>query len=174
MVPVWIFGYGSLVWRPAFEHLERRAGYITGFTRRFWQASRDHRGTPESPGRVVTLEPEQTAVCWGVGYRVGGDVLPSILEALDYREKGGYERLDVELRFSEASASVRALVYVATPENPNYVGPAASEEIARVIRRAHGPSGSNLEYLIRLAESLAEMGVDDPHVRELADLVEEE
>ena len=67
---MWVFGYGSLVWRPALPFCERGVGFIEGWVRRFWQGSMDHRGVPEAPGRVVTLAPEPGAECWGVGYRV--------------------------------------------------------------------------------------------------------
>ena len=183
---LWVFGYGSLIWRPAIPFREKRPGYIVGFKRRFWQASTDHRGTPEAPGRVVTLLPEPGAVCWGMAYRVAGDDVEGVLAKLDYREKGGYERLYREVHFdgslggslgsspgsslgrSLGRSPIRALLYVATADNPHYLGPTAIEEIARVVRSARGPSGANLEYVLRLAEALEAMGASDPHVVELA------
>jgi len=70
--PLWIFGYGSLVWRPSFPHRERRPAILSGFARRFWQGSTDHRGVPGAPGRVVTLVAEAGAECWGMVYAVAG------------------------------------------------------------------------------------------------------
>lgn len=165
----WIFGYGSLVWRPAFEHAERRAGFIRGYMRRFWQASSDHRGTPEAPGRVVTLIESAGDVCWGAGYRIAGDHLEAVLEKLDYREKAGYARLDVT--FYSEPEPVEALVYVASPGNPNYLGPAPLAEIADVVRSSAGPSGPNTEYVLRLHQALEDMDAGDEHVSELASLV---
>jgi glutathione-specific gamma-glutamylcyclotransferase len=165
----WIFGYGSLLWRPAFDHLERRPAYIRGYVRRFWQASTDHRGTPEAPGRVVTLVAEAGAVCWGAAYRVAGADLEQVLERLDYRERAGYRRLLAPLTFARASApEASALVYVAGPGNPNFVGEASLEAIAEVVRRAAGPSGTNVEYVVRLAEALEAMAARDEHVAALA------
>jgi cation transport regulator ChaC len=89
--PLWIFGYGSLVWRPAFAHVERRAGYVRGFRRRFWQGSSDHRGVPHAPGRVVTLLPgEPDERCFGTAYRVAPGREAEVLDKLDVRERGGY------------------------------------------------------------------------------------
>lgn len=170
-VDQWIFGYGSLVWRPAFEFAERRPAFIRGYRRRFWQASTDHRGTPEAPGRVVTLvQGEAHEECWGTGYRVAGDVLPTVLEELDYREKQGYERVMTQLGFRDREP-VEALVYIAAPSNVNFLGPATLDTIAAVVREAVGPSGDNREYVLRLAQALADMDVVDPHVRDLAELV---
>jgi len=64
---VWVFGYGSLIWRPAMAYVARRASRIDGWARRFWQASTDHRGTVEAPGRVLTLVESDGAV-WGMAY----------------------------------------------------------------------------------------------------------
>lgn len=160
---LWIFGYGSLVWRPSFAFRQRRPAFVRGWARRFWQGSVDHRGLPGAPGRVVTLLPEAEAVCWGTAYRIDAGQAGRVLGELDHREKGGYERLRVELAFREGVSAV-ALTYVATPANPNYLGPAPLAAIADQVRRSTGPSGPNLEYVLRLAEALREMGAEDDHV----------
>eukprot|EP01119_Soliformovum_irregulare_P013199 TRINITY_DN3496_c0_g1_i4.p1 TRINITY_DN3496_c0_g1~~TRINITY_DN3496_c0_g1_i4.p1 ORF type:complete len:192 (-),score=50.58 TRINITY_DN3496_c0_g1_i4:22-597(-) len=176
---VWIFGYGSLVWRPSFPYHKKVAGFIKGYKRRFFQASTDHRGVPESPGRVVTLIEldhldDPTEKTWGVAYLVPADKVSEVIEYLDYREKGGYSqaRVDVFAIDDHEKPAIRnALIYMATQSNPQYLGPAAMEEIAAQIFRSEGPSGKNVEYLYQLAHSLREMGVTDGHVFQLEDLV---
>jgi len=170
----WIFGYGSLVWRPAFRFERRQPGYIVGWTRRFWQGSTDHRGVPEAPGRVVTLVEAPGERCWGMAYQVAEEHLEEVLATLDHREQGGYARHDVPLYLSlsgEEPAARRALVYVATPDNPNYLGPAPLPDIARQVLACRGPSGPNVEYVLRLAEALTALGAEDDHVSDLARLV---
>ncbi|XYI03248.1 gamma-glutamylcyclotransferase [Sorangium sp. So ce1128] len=172
----WIFGYGSLIWRPAFRFEQVAPGYITGWARRFWQGSTDHRGVPGAPGRVVTLIPEPGARCWGMAYRVADAELDGVLRALDHREKGGYARHDVPFHVAGEAAQAEgaartAIVYMATPDNPDYLGAASLAAIAAQVLASHGPSGSNVEYVLRLAEALAAMNADDEHVSELARLV---
>jgi cation transport regulator ChaC len=168
----WIFGYGSLVWRPAFAFVERAPGTIRGFARRFWQGSPDHRGAPDAPGRVVTLVPEPSATCGGMAYRVDATVWDAVLATLDERESGGFGRFDVVVTFIDpARSTVRGLVYAAAKGNPNFLGPAPVAEIAAQARRCRGTSGTNLEYVIRLAESLDAIGLPDPHVSDIAALL---
>lgn len=174
--PLWLFGYGSLIWRPAIPFAERRPALARGFARRFWQGSTDHRGVPEAPGRVVTLVPGPEARCEGVAYRVPDHEAAAVLETLDIRERGGYVRLDLTIDLLGPTATVSALTYVAAPDNPNWLGPAPLAKIARQIACSRGPSGPNREYLHRLAAALREQGADDPHVfdleRELLGLTE--
>ncbi|MEM1025827.1 MAG: gamma-glutamylcyclotransferase [Myxococcota bacterium] len=163
--PLWVFGYGSLVWRPSIPFDESRAARIRGFMRRFHQGSTDHRGVPKFPGRVVTLLEAPDAEVWGRAYRIPDARRDDVLASLDNREKGGYKRYVVQIELDPPTERiVQGLVYVATPRNPHYVGDETIEEIAEVVRQAHGPSGPNDEYVLRLAEALRAMGADDEHV----------
>ena len=84
---VWVFGYGSLIWRPDLPFKEQRVASINGWVRRFWQGSHDHRGLPHAPGRVVTLIPCATGTCGGMAYLIESTVAKEIFVKLDYREK---------------------------------------------------------------------------------------
>ena len=167
---MWIFGYGSLVWRPSIPFIDRAPAWIDGYVRRFWQGSTDHRGVPGAPGRVVTLIEQDGARCWGMAYRIAAERRDEVLATLDHREKGGYERRDVTLHFHDREP-VAGLVYLATEENPNYLGPATLDVIASQVRVSTGPSGGNVEYVESLARALREMGAEDEHVFALAELV---
>lgn len=168
----WIFGYGSLIWRPAFSYAECAPGAVRGYARRFWQGSPDHRGEPRAPGRVVTLVRDESGHCAGVAYRVAAEQWGAVLEQLDFRESGGFERVEVTVRFLDGRRRpVPALVYVAGPGNPNFLGPATAGEIAAQARRCRGRSGTNREYVLRLAEALEQLGLTDAHVAEVAGLL---
>ena len=168
---IWLFGYGSLIYKVDFPFLERRRARIRGWTRRFWQGSHDHRGTPDAPGRVVTLIADADAVCTGMAYRV----TPDVFAHLDHREKNGYTREASEFFFDDGSHT-QGVVYVANPGNEAYLGPAGEDEIARHIAASRGPSGENRDYLLALAAALRELGSDDAHVfgieRELRGMLE--
>ncbi|WP_034293918.1 gamma-glutamylcyclotransferase [Herbaspirillum sp. RV1423] len=159
---VWLFGYGSLIFKADFPFIERRPAHIVGWSRRFWQGSHDHRGTAEAPGRVVTLIPDAGATCAGMAYLI----TPEVFDHLDYREKNGYLRLSTDIIFEDGD-STEGLIYIATEENAAFLGPAPERDIARQIARAEGPSGRNADYLLGLAVALRELGKDDPHVFEI-------
>jgi cation transport regulator ChaC len=170
----WIFGYGSLIWHPDIPYEDRRPARLSGWQRRFWQGSHDHRGVPDSPGRVVTLVPTAGAHCDGVAYRVTPEVVREVFETLDHREKNGYERHKVELEFRDRPERATGLVYIAPADNHAYLGPAPLPAMARQISVSVGPSGRNLDYLLALARALRDLEADDPHVFELERAVLEE
>jgi len=162
----WIFGYGSLIYKVDFPYLERRPASIDGWVRRFWQGSHDHRGLPNAPGRVVTLSPQPNAICKGMAYRVE----PDVLAHLDFREKNGYARVITEINFDDGSRT-DGIVYIATEHNEAYLGDAPLPEIAAHIHRSAGPSGTNRDYLLQLADALRELSVHDSHVFDLETLL---
>ncbi|KAJ7513357.1 hypothetical protein O6H91_24G002300 [Diphasiastrum complanatum] len=175
---LWVFGYGSLIWKVGFSYDERVVGYIKGYKRVFYQGSTNHRGTPQHPGRTLTLEPLEDAICWGAAYRVSGrENEQRVLSYLEVREKNHDLRayLDVYMDSSSTEPAVSgALVFIATKDknkNMNYLGAAPSEEMAIQIAEAVGPSGPNFEYLFRLEEALIEIGHPDEDVINLANKV---
>jgi cation transport protein ChaC len=163
----WVFGYGSLIYKVDFPYKLRQPALIEGWERRFWQGSHDHRGTPEAPGRVVTLIASRARSCGGMAYCIEEEVF----EHLDHREKNGYERLDTAI-FLDDGREVPGTVYIAAPGNFAYLGPDDPEAIAAQILRSRGPSGSNRDYLVTLADALRRLGIEDDHVFELEALVQ--
>mmetsp|Transcript_38187 Transcript_38187/g.61561 ORF Transcript_38187/g.61561 Transcript_38187/m.61561 type:complete len:389 (-) Transcript_38187:64-1230(-) len=180
---LWVFGYGSLIWKPpeGFQFARACPGGIQGFTRRMWQGSTDHRGVPGNPGLVATLirtsdlpEDEQDAneLCWGMCYGYPAELREEVVAYLDYREKDGYDQcvVDVYLQPEEGGAmsetpDIRGvLLYVAQTDNPQYLGPLDSEKVAQQIALTVGPSGTNREYLFKMAEGLRQIKVHDSHV----------
>ncbi|KAI8928095.1 ChaC-like protein [Entophlyctis helioformis] len=183
---MWVFGYGSLIWKVDFPVKQQVVGYIEGFVRRFWQHSNDHRGTPEAPGRVVAVmeqaewlrsfaahDPHAAATrVWGVAYRVPDDKAEEVRRHLDHREKHGYDTRHVRVLGEDGSVLVEdALMYFSTPTNDAFVGPAPLADIARQIHASVGPSGPNKEYLYHLADALHALGKPDPHIQDLTALV---
>jgi len=177
--PCWLFGYGSLIFRPAIPFVECRPARARGWIRRFWQWSTDHRGEPWRPGRVVTLAPAPDDVCWGMAYRLDEADADTILADLDVRERGGYVRMEIEVELhtpveqalapSPASPQVVAsLTYRGWPGNRNYAGPAPLAEIAAQVAEATGPSGTNADYVRDLHTALEALGAQDTHVAALA------
>lgn len=176
---LWIFGYGSLVWKADFPYIDRKQGYIEGYQRRFFQHSIDHRGTPEKPGRVVTLIPssDPEAKVYGVAYRIAKEQKNEVLAHLDYREKNGYERNTLNFTEFDSGNSIDVVMYIATNQNDSFAGGSEDnlEPIAEQIYETTGPSGQNREYLYFLADAMRELfpGVVDEHLFKLEELVKQ-
>lgn len=162
-----VFGYGSLIFRPSRFFGAGRPALLTGYRRTFRQASPDHRGTPDFPGRVVTLLPEKGARCHGVVYEVDDTHVDDAIAELDDRESGGYDRAEVWVTADGEPDPLSAVTWIASPQNPNHLPPAPLSAVAAVVRRARGKSGTNTDYVLRLAASLRALGSHDPEVAAL-------
>lgn len=184
---MFIFGYGSLIWKVDFPYKKKQVGFIRGYARRMWQGSTDHRGIPENPGRVVTLlrrkdweahaAPQDVHafddIVHGVVFQIEEEQIEFVKNHLDFREKGGYSIDEVDVFVKDENGNectIKSYVYIATTDNPNYLGPGPLPEIAKQIAFSKGPSGPNIDYLFNLLEALKTIAPDhnDAHLIELS------
>ncbi|XP_072397563.1 putative glutathione-specific gamma-glutamylcyclotransferase 2 [Diabrotica undecimpunctata] len=168
---MWVFGYGSLIWKIDFPYERKVLGYIKGYDRRFYQLSTDHRGTPENPGRVVTLIPsDENSKVYGVAYKISDTDVKQVVDHLDYREKGGYEKKTLEFfPICEDQQNFDITIYLGDHDNANYGGPADLNDIAAQVVRSEGPSGPNVDYVCNLANAMRNFfpSIQDEHLYEL-------
>jgi glutathione-specific gamma-glutamylcyclotransferase len=155
---LWVFGYGSLMWRPGFATIERQRATLTGWHRAFCISSTHHRGTMLRPGLVLGLD--RGGVCEGVAYRVAGAVSREVLGYLRARElvNGVYREIRTPVRLADGRV-VRALAYIVERAHPSYAGAAPLAIQARMIRGARGLSGDNLDYLVNTVGHLRAAGI---------------
>ncbi|XP_071962551.1 putative glutathione-specific gamma-glutamylcyclotransferase 2 [Antedon mediterranea] len=173
---MWVFGYGSLTWKVDFSYEEKMIGYIEGFSRRFWQGSPDHRGTPRQPGRVVTLVKNPEELVWGIAYKLSEESREETITNLDHREKAGYSSIEVLFQPQDSATKPFTInLYIANEQNPHYLGPAPEEDIAKQVIESHGPSGPNSEYLLQLATAMRVIVPEhkDEHLYKLESLVKD-
>ncbi|OAL25035.1 hypothetical protein AYO22_04912 [Fonsecaea multimorphosa] len=150
----WLFGYGSLIWKPPPHFDQRIPGYIKGYVRRFWQQR-------HTEGDVV----------WGVAYHIIPSKVKEVQEYLDIREINGYSIQYTPFHPADTSlADLHCLVYIGMPDNPQFLGALSPDEVAETINTSIGPSGENREYLLHLEQALEELSPNshDEHVTDLA------
>ncbi|XP_057316150.1 glutathione-specific gamma-glutamylcyclotransferase 1-like [Hydractinia symbiolongicarpus] len=173
---IYVFGYGSLTWKPDFEHDGMYLGYIKGYERRFWQGSTHHRGTVEKPGRVLTLTEVEKGVCWGAVFKiVGKEKIEKAFDCLQLREQsiGRYEVHLMPVFLKNSVQPLHAIVYYATPDNELFLGNDSLDALADDISTSCGAVGHNIEYLFRLSDFLRKYlpNERDEHVFKLDALV---
>ncbi|MBC7132390.1 MAG: gamma-glutamylcyclotransferase [Roseovarius sp.] len=166
---MWVFGYGSLVWNPGFETVERVIARLPGYRRSFCMRSIHHRGTPEAPGLVLALDRVAGGACEGVALRAAPERAEEVLACLRERELISAAYLEQRLELALADGRrVEAVTYVVDPDHEQYCGGLDLEEQARIIARAHGGRGPNAEYLFNTAAHLTALGLHDGELDWLA------
>lgn len=157
---LWLFAYGSLIWRPEFNFIEQRPAILHGYHRSLCLWSRINRGTPETPGVVFALD--QGGTCEGIVYRVAADQVKTIFPPLWQREmpSGAYNPKWVECQSSNSSIS--ALAFVINTTTDAYVPTMPMEQLRQVIHSAHGINGPCIEYVLQTAFALKQAKIADP------------
>jgi cation transport protein ChaC len=167
--PLWVFAYGSLLWRPAFEPLGRLRAVAPGHRRGFCVWTVEARGTPERPGLGLGLVPAASgAGCAGAALGLGRAGRERALAALWEREMltGVYQPRWV--RLLAEGEPLAALAFVVDPAHPQYAGDLGLAASARLVAAASGRLGACRDYLLATVRALAELGIDDPDLAALA------
>lgn len=170
----WVFGYGSLVWQPGFDFVERRIARLSGYARSFCMWSIHHRGTEDHPGLVLALDEDEVGHCDGVAFRVAPDRAEAVLAYLREREliSSAYLEVEREIVLDDGRAE-RAFVYVIDRDHDQYCGGLSLERQAEVIANAVGGRGPNTEYLWNVADHLRDLGLGDEDLDWLSHRVRE-
>lgn len=158
--PFWVFGYGSLMWKPGFEFEERVPGLLRGFHRSLCVYSNRHRGTAECPGLVLGLD--RGGACKGIAFRIAPERVAATHAYLTEREQMNRVYLEVfpQIRLADGR-KIRALAYVVDRSHRQYTGKLAHEDIIRLVSQGNGQSGACRDYVLNTLSCMEEMGVTD-------------
>ncbi len=177
----WVFGYGSLMWKPGCDAAEARLARLGGYKRAFALSSVHYRGTPERPGLVLGLDWEPASGCTGMALRIGAGEADEVRHYLAERELVSRAYFEVQHEITllcpgsdsgrADGESVDAICFILDRTHPQYAGGMALEDQAAVICAAAGPTGTNRDYLFKTVDHLRELGVEDPDLFELERMV---
>jgi glutathione-specific gamma-glutamylcyclotransferase len=168
---LWLFAYGSLIWKPDFTALDHRRGFAYGWHRSFCMELKSWRGTPEQPGLMLALD--RGGCCEGIVYRLPDNDHHDQLRRLVRRELGYREDVPATrwINVRTDAGAIRALVFYAAPRDSAYRGRKPPEEVAQVLARAAGHVGSCAMYLYQTVTKLEEHGIHDRRLWQLQELV---
>ncbi|WP_421693050.1 gamma-glutamylcyclotransferase [Aestuariivirga sp.] len=168
----WIFGYGSLMWRPGFTHAGIEAAQVHGYHRSLCVYSFVHRGTPEEPGLVLGLD--RGGSCHGMAFSVLPEHWAETLDYLRGREQvtSVYIEKTKNIRLLESGRTVEAVTYVVDRSHRQYAGVLDEALLEHHVRKGHGISGHCIDYVMSTVAHLREMKIHDPGLERLAKRLE--
>ena len=166
---LWVFGYGSLMWDPGFEHISAGKARLHGYHRAFCMYSERHRGTAARPGLVLALD--RGGSCQGIAYRVARDRADDVLAYLWEREMPRYAYLPRQLRATVDGQPVICVTFIVDRSQKSYAGRLSAARTAAVIDGATGERGTNRDYLINTVKHLEELGIADGTIHEILRIV---
>jgi cation transport protein ChaC len=163
----WVFGYGSLIWRPGFDFVVRERALLRGAHRSLCIYSHIYRGTETAPGLVFGLA--RGGACGGMAFGVADAAWPEVIAYLRARElvTDVYREAVRPVRLA-GGRTVAAVAYLADEHHPQYAGGLTLAEQAGLVRRSIGESGPNLDYVLNTAEHLTQLGIHDRALERLA------
>lgn len=159
MSDFWVFGYGSLIWRPGFAHVETRRATLYGYRRALCVRSFVHRGTPERPGLVLGLD--RGGSCVGLAFRVPEELRAEVLAYLRERELVTKVYLERTLPVRVGGETVPAVCYIVDRLHEQYAGALEEDEAAAIVTGSVGQSGANEEYVLNTVAHLEALGIRD-------------
>ncbi|MBM3519156.1 MAG: gamma-glutamylcyclotransferase [Alphaproteobacteria bacterium] len=165
MTERWVFGYGSLMWRPGFDFVDRAPAVIHGHHRRLCVYSFVHRGTPERPGLVLGLD--RGGTCQGMAYRVAARDWQATLAYLRSREQVTAVYVEAVKTVRIAGRAIDALTYLVDRDHRQYAGRLAPNELERLVRQGQGVSGNCVDYVKSTVAHLRQAAIHDPHLEDL-------
>ncbi len=169
--PVWLFGYGSLIWNPQIHSVERRVAVVHGWHRAFCLSTRAGRGTPENPGLVLGLDVGGS--CGGVAFRIADELVETELPLVWRREMlaGSYVPRWLELEDLDGVRFGTAIAFTVNPATEQYTGNLAKEAVISRLASAGGELGTSADYLFRTCAGLRAEGIADLELDRLAAVV---
>ena len=157
---LWVFGYGSLMWRPGFDFAERTLAVVRGYRRALCVYSHVHRGTPERPGLVLGLD--RGGSCKGVAFRVAANQAEDTIAYLRAREQVTMVYREIRLRARLADGrGVDTLAYAVDRAHVQYAGALALPDLERFVGQGIGISGANPDYVRNTYDHMRLLGIDD-------------
>jgi cation transport protein ChaC len=172
---LWVFGYGSLMWRPGFDFIEQVPARLIGEHRALCVYSFDHRGTPEKPGLVLGLD--RGGACRGIAFRVESKLRNDTVAYLRSREQTTNVYREVMRSVwleDEARQRVSALAYVVDRGHVQYAGRLSLADQLRYVLQGHGRSGNNRDYVLSTVKSIEAQGFRDEPLHQLASMLHDE
>lgn len=168
---IWIFGYGSLVWRPEFAFEETRHATLTGYSRALCLWSCVNRGTPEQPGLVFGLK--QGGICEGRVYRIPNEDIVGQFRKLWLREMPSESYTPMWLPCETTEGTIKALVFVMDTQTNAYTGELSEEETLEIVLNASGSYGPCHEYVTQTSDALARAGIKDDYLVYLSNIIKQ-
>lgn len=160
--PLWLFAYGSLIWKPDFDASEQRAAQVMGWHRCLRMRSRVNRGTPEQPGLVLALV--RGGSCRGLALRLPQARAEPILRQLWLREMPTGTYTPRWLSCQTPQGPLKALAFTLDKHSPAHIGSLDDDELLHILRYARGRYGRTLDYLVQTEAALRQRGIVDRHL----------
>ena len=167
---LWVFGYGSLMWRPGFPYKEKQLGIVHGYHRSFCVYSHFHRGTKERPGLVLGLDKGDS--CQGIAYRIAEENIQTEMQKIWEREMFAGTYIPTWVNVSTKHGNISAVTFIINHDHEHYIPDLELEEVIERVVRAEGICGSCQDYVKNTVKSLQRLGLQDSTMERLLNLIE--